>query len=244
MITDKLKGVNRVRVFEQGVEQIRSLIEHGDIAQGEKLPTEQELCEALKMSRSSIREALRVLEAEGLIETHRGAGTYVPANIPNTFIKKVVMNWLKQRGDSLIQILQVRECIEGLTIALAASRHPPELINELSVIIGQLERISKQEKEEIDLDEFANLNTQFHLAISSYSGNDIANEILLHILPAFSEGNKAVLFTHRNLKIQLIEHHEILDAIKVGDSQKAERIMRSHIIRVRKEVQKIREEAS
>lgn len=240
-ITEKLKSVNRTRVFEQAVEQIRLLIRRGDIPPGDKLPTEQELSAALNMSRSSIREALRVLEAEGLIETRQGSGIFIPLNIPKTSVKDV-MNWLRQREESLVQILEVREYIEGLTASLAARNRSVELISELTTLLDQFSEIGKREGSSINLiDDIANLNTSFHLAICKRAGNDIANEILLHILPSFTESNKAVLYTSQTLKTQIQEHSNILEAIRAGDEEKAEKVMRSHIARVKREIQQISE---
>ncbi len=75
----RLQKVAPVRIFEQAVEQLRELIMTGRLLPGDRLPTEQELCRQLSIHRSTVREALRVLEAEGLVECG-GYGRYVIDN--------------------------------------------------------------------------------------------------------------------------------------------------------------------
>ena len=98
-----------VRVFEQVVQQIRELIVSGELQVGDKLPPEQELERQLSVSRSSIREALRVLEAEGLVEVRRGSGTYITSSTGRNRSRDEVANWLEQREEFLVQELEVRE---------------------------------------------------------------------------------------------------------------------------------------
>ncbi|MCK4897409.1 MAG: FadR family transcriptional regulator, partial [Anaerolineales bacterium] len=129
----KFQKLSSIRVFEQAVEQIRELILSGAFTPGEKLPAEQELSRQLDVSRSSIREALRVLEAEGIIEVKRGAGAFVASNPFQNAIRSEYVRWLAKREESLIQLLQVRESMEGLTAGLAASRADKEVIEKLRV---------------------------------------------------------------------------------------------------------------
>lgn len=243
MVIDKLKKVNQTRVFEYASDQIRKLIKEGQLKAGEKLPTEQELCEALNMSRSSIREAIRVLEAEGLIEVRRGSGTYVTTNPYMPLGNDEALNWLKPRKESLLQILQVRESIEYLTVRLAAQNKTDKLISELNQLVKeyteQYEKIEKQNEKEINLDEISKINIKFHLAISKASGNDIAHEFLYHLLTSFSESNKVVIRIDLKLNHQISEHQAIVDAIKTGDPALAEQAMRNHLGRVVREVRQI-----
>lgn len=122
---------------------------------------------------------------------------------------------------------------------MAAKRHTPEIILELTTLVDQLAELMARGEREKDLDAITNLNTQFHLTISRYSGNDFAHEILSHILPAFLVSNKAVLFVNLQPDLQVNEHRKIIEAIKKGDAQEAESLMRSHIARVEREVQDI-----
>lgn len=234
----KLQKVFAVRIFEQAVEQIRSLIEGGELAAGEKLPNEQELSRQLNVSRSSVREALRVLEAEGLVEVRRGSGTYVTLRPNLAQRRSELAHWLEQREETLEQVLQVRESIEGLAASLAAARVTPSALAELRAIVDEQAALAPclADGSEDVLDALARLDAAFHLAISSASGNDIAHEIITHILPAFNESNKAVLYLGCRADQMETEHAEILAALESGDAAAAERAMRMHILQVKKEI--------
>jgi GntR family transcriptional repressor for pyruvate dehydrogenase complex len=238
MIIDKLQRVNQTRVFEYASDQIRELIKDGQLKPGEKLPTEQELCDALNMSRSSIREAIRVLEAEGLIEVRRGAGTYVNTT-PKIQDTQDAVNWLQPRQESLLQILQVRECIECFVVRETALNRPESLVVELGQLVKQYSEIIKKDESKTNLGLISDINMRFHLAICKASGNDIAYEFLHHLLRSFSESNKAVIHIDLTLNHQISEHQAILDAITAGDPELAEKAMRAHIGRVSKEVKQL-----
>ena len=190
------------------------------------------------MSRSSIREAIRVLEAEGLIEVRRGAGTYVNT-APKIQDTQDALNWLQPRQESLLQILQVRECIECFAAREVARYRPESLVEELGLLVEQYIEIIQQDESKINLGQISEINTRFHLAISKASGNDIAYEFLHHLLRSYSESNKAVIHIDLTFDRQVSEHQAILGAIKASDPDLAEKAMRAHIGRVIQEVKQI-----
>ncbi|MFV9675556.1 MAG: FadR/GntR family transcriptional regulator [Anaerolineales bacterium] len=231
-----LKKVKRVRVFDQAVEQLRAAILDGQYLPSSRLPTEQELCDVMDVSRSTIREALRVLETEGLIEVRRGSGAYVTEQLNNLATRGEILGWLAQREESMSQILEVREAIEWLTASLAAKSHTQDLGEKLQGIIDKQWAESNITEGEPDMVALANLDVQFHITISEASGNDIAREIVAHILPAFLEANRAVLWVGKSIEISIREHQTIVDAITAGDRNAAEKAMRTHITRVRSDI--------
>ncbi len=236
MSSSSLHKVEPVRVFEQAVKQLRQLILEGSLVVGERLPTEQELGVKLGVGRSSIREALRVLEAEGLVEVRRGAGTFVA--LPSLWrgARGEIVRWLGQRKESLEQLLQVRESIEALTSSLAASSATPEQIVEIRKILTAQENVRSDTVESQAIDRMAKLDLEFHLAISKASGNDIADEIVTHLLPAFYEGNEAVLYVAGRLERLVAEHRDILAAIEASNAELAESRMRQHVARVHSDI--------
>jgi GntR family transcriptional repressor for pyruvate dehydrogenase complex len=236
-----IQKVEPVRIFEQAVDQIRNLILSGELEIGEKLPTEMELSRLLNVGRSSVREALRVLEAEGLVEVRRGSGTYVTRNQPITSRAMDLKQWLKLREETLEQVLEVRESIEGLTAGLAAQHSTPEQIEVIEDILKSTSQNLRKMDENGDnheeyYDELSRLDSAFHLQISQASGNDIANEIINHIIPSFQESNRAVIYLYRKALLMESEHREILEAIRAQDRRAAEISMRRHIQRVRQDI--------
>jgi GntR family transcriptional repressor for pyruvate dehydrogenase complex len=229
------KQVSRVRVFEQAAEQIKMLVSSGYFSPGQKLPTEQELCEQLNVSRSTIRETLRVLEAEGIVEIRRGVGAYI--STPGEKINKLedLASWLHQREETLEQVLEVRESIEGLAASLAAKR----ITDQDLLKIRQL--VEKQEEElavlldnpDSNLDQLAYLDMDFHLLISASCRNEIVSEIVNHIVPAFTESNKAVLYISRRMQRMVQEHQAVLQAIEAKNPREAEKAIRKHLEGVR-----------
>ena len=233
----QLKRVSQARVFESAVEQIRELILKGSIAPGEKLPTELELGKQLKVSRSSVREALRVLEAEGFIDVRRGYGTFVADQPIPCRLDNELAYWLLQREETFEQVLQVREYIEGLAASQAAVHAIQQDIDAIRKIHDeQAEKISKLFDEDEKTEQLATLDLIFHQSISGLCGNDIVNEIVSHMLPAFIEGNKALLYLSHRAPKMIDEHREILIALENRDSASAEKAMRKHIQKVYQEL--------
>lgn len=235
-----LKKLEPLRIFEQVVQQIRELITSGELHPGDKLPPEQELEKQLSVSRSSIREALRVLEAEGFVEVRRGSGTYITSSTAKK-TKGEIANWLEQRKDLLLQVLKVRESLEGLNAALCAENATKEEQAWIRTLLANMEKIiaEKMPGSEVDLDKMVDLDSKFHLAVSQASGNDVCNEITSQIVPAFQEGNKAVIYVSDQADATLKDHLAILVAIEARNPKAAEKAMRKHLARVRNLMQSI-----
>lgn len=238
----RLEKVNVQRIFEKAVEQIRDLIRTGSLAPGQKLPTEQELSKQLNVSRSSVREAIRVLEAEGLVDVRRGSGIYIADEPVQKQPGQNAEQWLEQREETLEQVLEVRESIEGLAAGLAATRASEAALAELrSIMQAQTQQIqAMQASGEIDYDLLAQLDAAFHLAVSAACGNDLAHEIVSHLVPAFNESNKAVLYLSRRMESMEKEHFVILSALERRDAAASTQAIRNHIASVRKVVRAYR----
>jgi len=235
-----LRKLAPIRLFEQASEQIRKLIASNDFPRGEKLPNEMELSKQLQVSRSSVREALRILEAEGLVEAKPGLGTYV-LDTPNKRYGEMA-RWLEQREETLEQVLQIRESMEGLSASLAATSATSEALEEIHSLADAIsQKINELDiKDEAAIDELAKLDADFHLAISQASGNKIAHEIISYIIPAFNESNKAFLYLRHRTGVLDDEHHAVVTALEGRDPEAAEKAMRNHVKRVRKEIMEIR----
>ena len=116
-----LKAVKKTRIYEDVVSQIHELITDGRLKAGDQLPSERELAETFKVSRTSVREALRALETQGLMVTRTGMGTFV-ADLPTESLVELLAKLLIEAKDALADIFEMRKLIEPQIAALAAER--------------------------------------------------------------------------------------------------------------------------
>ncbi|MBC7262988.1 MAG: FadR family transcriptional regulator [Chloroflexi bacterium] len=234
--------VGPIRLFEQVAEQIRALIVEGHLQPGDKLPSELELSEALGVSRASIREALRALESKGLIEVRSGAGAFVASRPFSLFsASSEAVEWLIKQRESLLQLLEVRESVEGLTASLAAASVSSELLEKLGQVVREQEKLSGTLSA---LDRQVELDIRFHELIAEASGNTIAEEIVDAIVARFCDSNRAILYLNKgNLEKTITEHRRVIEALASGDRVKAEAAMRAHIARVRADIEKVEQES-
>ncbi|MGP3536674.1 FadR/GntR family transcriptional regulator [Microbacterium sp. RD1] len=150
---------------------LRQMIASGALAPGQQFPPEAELCRELDVSRSSLREAVRVLATVGVIEVRHGSGTYVsqlnPADIIRGF--SLTVDLLPLEG--LLQLFEIRRVLEGNAAAQAAARAPEELVARLSDLCDRMEASS-------DGDVVAELDDQFHEAICAAAGNATVTSLI------------------------------------------------------------------
>jgi GntR family transcriptional repressor for pyruvate dehydrogenase complex len=220
--------VRRVRkAYEQVNDQLRELIVSGELAPGERLPNEAVLAREFGVSRATVREALRILTAQNLIRTTKGAGGGSYVTLPTVdHISEFLRGNLNLLSESehvtLEEFLELRELIEVPAARLAASRASGGDIERLH------ESIPEQPLRMTTQEQFA-YNKGFHTVIVEACGNTL---LYIAAQPVFT-----VLQTHlarsslgRNFHRSVNEHHRgILEAIEAGDANGAARRMHAHL---------------
>lgn len=173
---------------------------------------EQELAEALGVSRTPVREAIRQLEDEGLID-----------HIPNRGAVVRTMGL-----DEVLAVYAVRSSLEGLAARTAAVRRAPELL-------ARLETVQAEMAGAIDGDprRLAVLNLEFHRAIRESTGNPYLERFLTQVEHAVRRFGTTTYEEPKRARESLAEHREIIDAIEAGDAEQAERAAMHHMHRAR-----------
>lgn len=202
-------GQTHANLGDLVADEIRAAILAGDLAPGTRLKQEQ-LAADMGVSRIPVREALRVLEAEGLVETRPGRGSTVVELTKN------------EAADVLI----VRATLEGLAARLAAQRVTADVITHLREAVEEGKRAS----ESGDHATGSAAHTKFHLDVARAGGN---RQLLaeLEFFPAKTEWIVSGLLQSRS-EYSWQEHEAILDAVAAGDADLAERLTRLHSERV------------
>lgn len=208
---------------EHAITALTDAIRAGRFAPGERL-TEAQLTRDLDVSRGSLREALRRVAADGLIELepHRGA----------------VVRRLGRR--ELSDLLVVREALEGLAAALAAERIERPGHREQ---IGVLRHKTRELLSGARVGDLLDNNIEFHRSIAQLGANSALSRLIEQLqLPAFRK-RFFDFVADADWERSLREHEVVLDAIGDGDAQLAEQLMRAHIRRTRRVFEALPENA-
>ncbi len=224
----RLVPKRKERLGDQLYGQILEQIVSGALAEGDKLPSENQICRLFGVSRPTVREALLRLHADGLVISRQGAGSFV--------CKKPSAHLVRLTGVSdvagLLRSLEVRIGIEGQAAALAATRHTPVQLDRIEAAVDAMRRIFGSGHAPVDED------YEFHQAVATASGNVLFAELLgtLHATIQHSM-TVALNLTREGSKertARVIEEHEaIADAIAHRDSEGANLAMRYHLNRAR-----------
>jgi GntR family transcriptional repressor for pyruvate dehydrogenase complex len=221
-----LEPIRRSRVYEHIVEQIQALIADGKLKAGDQLPPERVLAETFKVSRTSVREALRALELSGFIEGRQGGGTFVRAPSANDLIQPLASALLIGKRE-LLDVLEVREMIEPALARLAAKRATAEQIAELEAIL-------ERQAEKVRLGEsYPEEDAAFHHVIALAADNPLVLRLLDVVLDLLRELRAGYLQGGGRPTRSLEGHRRILEAIKRQDGEAAFRATLEHISQVR-----------
>ena len=218
------------RLYRQIADQIANLITAGEYTPGMRLPAERMLAEQLKVSRPSVREALIALEVEGWVEIRGGSGVFV-LNRPEapTFAPTPTTNGIPTPGP--FEVLFARDLIEPDIAALAAKHVTPEQLANLSQALGLMVCCSAGDIKRIEYDR------EFHFTLAEASGNS-ALQLAMQALwtPRVQPVYRCLEDHFHNEQVwqrAIIEHREILEAIKQGDAKAARQAMHRHMKAVR-----------
>src|ERR1700675_1589454 len=136
-----LEPVKSVRIYEDIVRQVRTLIADGHLKSGDRLPPERDLAERFRVSRTSVREALRSLQSRGLIDIRAGEGAFVRDVSVETLIEPLALVILPHR-EAVGELFEARLLLEPAIAALAARRASREEL-------GEMERILEEQAKEV-----------------------------------------------------------------------------------------------
>lgn len=213
--------IRRSKVYEEVARQIERLILK-KLKPGDKLPAERELASILKVSRGSIRDAIRSLELVGLVEPRQGTGTIVcdmrDASAANPFASA-----LKRRKEAVSELLEFRKMLEPPLAERAATHASAEDIAELEAILRRQEEKQNQGKPAVAED------AEFHYNVALASGNSVVLKVIDIVMDLLRETRTRSLQVDGRAQKSFEGHRRILAAIQRRDSEAAKNAMLRHI---------------
>ncbi|QFU93904.1 FadR/GntR family transcriptional regulator [Amycolatopsis sp. YIM 10] len=224
MGSDALRPMARPRLYEQVVQRIREYVVESGLDAGDKLPAERELAQRLGVSRASVKQAIVVLDVQGLVEVRHGGGTYLTsAKLDLEPVEELV-----ERRRRLPDVLEAREAMETKLAELAAERRTKEDLDALEDALRYM-------AEEIDNGEQGiEGDRRFHAAVTAAARNPILAEFMTSIAEQIAESRTESLHQPGRPKRSLAQHYRIFDGISLGDPKAAAAAMKRHLRTVAK----------
>jgi DNA-binding FadR family transcriptional regulator len=221
------RPVLRAGAAQQIASQIRAAIRSGRLAAGQRLPGEKELADAFRVSRPTVREALRMLSAAQLVQAIRGAagGTFVALPAPDAVAESLgetIELWFQAGSTTAAEVDQARALIERGCVRLAAEQRTEA---DLAAIAGAVEPASDPA---IDTDLFLALDLEFHVAISRAAHNAVL-ELAMTAIHLVRPRTNTLLIAALEREPVVAQHRAIYEAIRDRDPDGGERAFMRHI---------------
>ncbi|MCX8126855.1 MAG: FadR family transcriptional regulator [Dehalococcoidia bacterium] len=228
------------RLSETVADRIRLLIVSRKLKAGERLPSERELGRQFGISTATVREALRGLEAFGIIEKKRGKGGGIfVGQVRMDSVKAMLHSYFSSRDFTASQVNEVRAIIEPGTARLAALRLDRDAMDRLQEnILFCQERLEKSDRapSERDYSELEQAITDFHRLVAHASRNPVLILVTDYLMDFLLESTRKLrLRLDPEITARVIEEHRrIYELLKVGDGAGAQRMMRKHLAMTKK----------
>jgi len=192
------------------------------------------LAEEFQVSRPCIREALRILEAVGIVEVRRGKGCYVLRSPDGVDSASMWLSWLATFKHEVLSLLEVREALEAKVAALAAQRASEAELAEMQGIMEEVWQLL--EKGALSADVAYALDVRFHQALARASGNPFLMRLSISVGGAMEADRRATMAIPNRARASAEDHQAILDAVKRRDPEGARDAMIRHIQAVARDI--------
>jgi GntR family transcriptional repressor for pyruvate dehydrogenase complex len=233
--TEGWEPLPRVRTYEQVLQRIETQIFSGALHAGERLPPERELAELLGVSRPAVREALRVLEAQGVVRSQVGkgpdSGTTIES-LPSDALSRLLRLHVALGSFPLEDVIDTRVTLERSSVALACLNAGPQDLARMR------EALRAMDEPDVDRESFNQLDIDFHVALADAGGNrlmsDMTRAIRESVRIPFMAAVTAMPETGESGWLNILdglraEHHAVFTAVEAGKAEQAADLLEIHI---------------
>jgi len=213
----KIDKIKQKTVVEQVMEKIKELIASGQYNVNDRIPTESELAEMFGIGRSSIREAIKIFNYLGILESHTAKGTFV---CDRTNISTEALTWSILLGkNEFYDLVEFRGAIELWSLINLTERYkenPDSITDTLKTLAYEIENM-RDAIEAKDIDKLIKADYDFHSTILQGSENSVFQSVYLVLKSFMLEEIKKVYLDYEDLSTLIEKHQKIISAIKTGD---------------------------
>nr|WP_302936904.1 FadR/GntR family transcriptional regulator [Megamonas funiformis] len=209
---------NQESLVNEIIIQLSQAILEGDFKPGDKLLSEAQLCEKLGVGRNSLREAIKMLNAIGVLETKRGQGTFLAKEISHDVFNPLIFKLILE-PKSAKDIYELRILLETIIILMAIKKADDKDIESAKNVLLEVKKLLEQNS--TDIDRFVKLDIKFHMVIAKSTHNYLVETILDTIMVIFEPFIKKVLSSENGIQISVINHENLIKIIEEKNSLEA-----------------------
>jgi GntR family transcriptional repressor for pyruvate dehydrogenase complex len=215
--------------------QIADLVAQGQIEVGSRLPSLAELCTQLGVSRSAVREGIKLLDAWGIVTVRHGVGTFVSGVTDDTLTMPLRVS-AERSAYAIRNLHQLREALEPNIAELAASNAGPVHLREMKDALDRMESLLSNASEGTDDDQFVEIDLAFHSALAKATGNDLFLIVIRPVIHLLQEARRLSVETPGATHRAQVYHRMILERVRAGQPGGAKEAMRAHLAQTWQEI--------
>lgn len=221
----QLDSLRSLPLRERVLHELTQLIETGTLQPGDRLPSERELSERLEVSRSTVREATRFLQALGMVEIRHGAGIYVRLGADPRSLREEWRGWIHRHASRAHNLLEVRRGLESFAAELAAGRANKGSLQAMDEALEAMEAAVAAS----DVPAMVQADVSFHHALCRAAGNPALVELTDGLGSQLLPERGAIWDLPGRPQRSLLEHRAIRLAIGSGETDAARRAVIEHM---------------
>ncbi|QDR82637.1 FadR/GntR family transcriptional regulator [Sporomusa termitida] len=223
-----LREIGGKSVVEQIVDNVTNAIINGELKPGDKIPTENELCTSMGVGRNSVREAIKILEAYGVLTIKRAEGTFVKQGFDSKMLYPVLYGIILQK-DSANQIIELRKVIDVGILQLAIDKLELESLHKAEQAMQKLEQ--KLAAPAVDINAIFEADTAFHMVLVAITQNALLEGICSYVDQITKKSRLKAIEKFINDKATerfLLMHRDMLRVVKEKDRAKINEVVEKH----------------
>jgi len=216
-ISMNLEPISSETVVNEVLKRITDSIMRGELLPGEKLPTEVELMERLNVGRNSVREAIKMLSAMGVLEVRRGNGTYVATSVSPAIFNPLVFSLILEAKTGQ-DLYELRTMFESMVLFVVIDKATEEDIQRLELLLGKVQAAYQEGVETVDF--FVQEDVAFHRELLNCTKNPLIARIGGTIIDMFPNYIRKSILQTNGISRALKNHRDILNVIRGRDKQR------------------------
>lgn len=231
-----MQPIERVSQTDRVVKELTKFFLTDEITEGDKLPTEMELCERLRVGRSTVREAVRALQVMGYVTIEPGRGAFLKQKSLETPVHRI-LSWLGSRKTEVADIIEVRMHLEPFSVKLAVERGTEGDVERIDAIRQEYEALLGSGPFSAEMGErLGELDSRFHAAICDASHNPLLIDLNSLVTEAFKEFRANSFSVENHAKNAILPHRRIIAAIQKRQATEAQGAMRKHLFKTLEDI--------